>query len=98
MSLPSAPSLFFSFEFNNNWRDATLLERRRVYAVRYMEWLSDACGLIFLDCHCLFSRDFHEFRMAIFWTIAYIMFGFWSAIADSWLGYTQSFHANCHNA
>ena len=34
MSLPSAPSLFFSFEFNNNWRDATLLERRRVYAAR----------------------------------------------------------------
>ena len=42
---------------------------RRVYAIRYMEWCVDACGLVFLDCYCLFNREFHEFRWAIVWTV-----------------------------
>ena len=60
---------------------------RRVYAVRYMEWAVDATGLIWLDCHCLFSRNFNEFRMAIVWTVAYMLFGLWSALASTWAWY-----------
>merc|ERR1740129_2361500 len=79
----------------STWHDPALalvvaeqLSGRRVYGVRYMEWLIDACGLVFLDCYCLFNRRaFAEFRMAIFWTVAYIMFGFWAAIASTWAWY-----------
>ena len=28
---------------------------RRVYAVRYMEWAVDVCGLVYLDCTILFG-------------------------------------------
>ena len=52
-----------------------------------MEWLVDACGLIWLDCHCLFSCRLQEFRMALVWTVAYIMFGLWSALASTWAWY-----------
>lgn len=75
-----------------NWMPVNAVFReprtgRRVYGVRYMEWLSDACGLVYLDCHCLLNRDFAEFKMAIAWTIAYIMLGLWSAIAATWAWY-----------
>jgi hypothetical protein len=60
---------------------------RRVYGVRYMEWLVDACGLVYLDCHILFGQRVENFYMAFVWSVAYVLFGLWSAIADSWILY-----------
>jgi putative membrane protein len=72
-----------------NWMPVFLEPRtgRRVYGVRYMEWLVDACGLVSLDCHCLFGRSFHESRWVHVWTVSYMMFGLWSAIASNWFWY-----------
>merc|ERR1719174_2264526 len=60
---------------SNYWMPVFLEARtgRRVYGVRYMEWTIDACGLIWLDCYCLFNRSLSEFKMALFWTVAYMM-------------------------
>ena len=57
---------------------------RRVYAVRYMEWAVDACGLVYLDCRILFGMQFAQFRMVLVYTVLYMLLGLWSALAASW--------------
>ena len=60
---------------------------RRVYAVRYMEWTIDACGLVYLDCRILFGMQFSKFRMLLVYSVLYMLFGLWAALASTWMWY-----------
>jgi hypothetical protein len=57
---------------------------RRVYCVRYMAWLVDGCGLMYMDSRILFNRSFREYRSLLFWTAANMLLGLWSAVASAW--------------
>ena len=52
-----------------------------------MEWTIDACGLVYLDCRILFGMPFSKFRMLLVYSILYMLFGLWAALASTWMWY-----------
>eukprot|EP00854_Cymbomonas_tetramitiformis_P005605 gene5605-6791_t len=57
---------------------------RRVYGVRYMVWFVDACGLIYLDCRCLFSQEFKSFWRSYIFMWGNVASGLLAALAVKW--------------